>query len=380
MGRDRMNCPVCARPLAGTRCTGCGYDRSRDYEAFPSLSPLPNPTFSPRRNERTGLLLCSKCGSPDFRFRFTDRNFSCPRCGHLLTPQELDSLLSIMGCAPLHHTPAPPTPPKPKRRITAVSAGFDHTAVLYSDGTVGAIGSNLQGQCNVLGWSDIIAIAAGAYTTVGLRRDGAVVAAGEDRFFRGCSAWSGITAIAAGQHALGLQQNGSVQAVGSNKAGQCRTDHWREITAVAVGGMHSVGLKKNGTVVSAGYCGEGLTDAYRWTDINAIAAGAFVTVGLRNDGTVVAAGHSSSIPEAVRNWSGITAVSAAGDLCIGLRSDGTVLTAGHNAGGPCRLSHWSGIRAVSAGFNHIVALRSDGTLVTAGANDKGQCDVHKLLP
>ena len=379
MRRDRMNCPVCARPLAGTRCTGCGYDRSRDYEAFPTLSPLPDPTFSPRRNDPTGLLLCSKCGSPNFRFRFTDRNFSCPRCGHLLTPQELDSLLAIMGCAPLHHTPAPPTPPKPRRRIIAVSAGYDHTVVLYSDGTVGAVGSNLQGQCNVLGWSDIIAISAGAYTTVGLRRDGAVLAAGENRFFMGCSSWSGITAIAAGQHTLGLQKNGTVRSVGSDKAGQCRTAHWREITAVAVGGMHSVGLKKDGTVVTAGYCQEGLDDAHRWSDITAIAAGSYITVGLRRDGTVVAAGHSSSVPEEVKDWSGITAITAAANLCVGLRSDGTVLTAGGNAGGPCRLSHWSGIRAVSAGFSHVVALRSDGTLLAEGSNSKGQCNIQELL-
>ena len=110
-----MNCPVCGRPLAGCLCSGCGYDRSRDYGAFPTLASLTGnpPTVSRLRRDRSGLLLCSKCGSPDFHFRFSDRNFSCIRCGHLLTPRELDTVLSIMGCAPLHHTPAPPPPPDP---------------------------------------------------------------------------------------------------------------------------------------------------------------------------------------------------------------------------------------------------------------------------
>lgn len=372
-----MNCPVCSRPFTGQQCPVCGYDRSRDYGDFPTLAPLTGdfPTTARRRNERAGLLLCSKCGSPDFHFRFADRNFSCPRCGHLLTPQELDTILAIMGCAPLHHSPAPPPPSK--RRITAVSAGFDHTVVLYSDGTVGAVGSNYRGQCNVGGWTDITAIAAGACITVGLRRDGTLVAAGDDRNYRGCTTWAGITAIDAWQHTLGLTKTGTVRAAGSDKAGQCRTDHWRDITAIAVGGMHSVGLKKDGTVVTAGYSGEGLADAHRWSDITAIAAGAYITVGLRRNGTVTAVGHSSPVPEEVKRWYGITAITAANGMCIGLRSNGTALTAGDCA---FDLSHWTNLRTVSANFRHAVGLRTDGTLLAAGNNDNGQCDVQRLMP
>lgn len=377
-----MNCPVCDRPLIGLQCPGCGYDRSRDYGAFPTLAPLTSdpPTVSRRRKERSGLLLCSKCGSPDLRFRFADRNFSCPRCGHLLTPQELDTVLAIMGCAPLHPASAPPPATKSKRRITAVSAGYDHTVALYSDGTVKAVGSNQCGQCNVGGWTEITAIAAGAHVTIGLRRDGTVVAAGEPRYYRGCTAWTGITAIDAWQHTLGLRSDGTVRAVGPNGAGQCRTEHWRDITAIAVGGMHSVGLKKDGTLVTAGYSGEGLSEAHRWSDITAIAAGAYITVGLRRNGTVVVAGYSSSVSEEVKSWSGITAITATSGVCIGLRADGTVLTAGQRLDGPWDLSHWTGIRAVSANFHHVVGLRTDGTLLVEGSNVNGQCDVHKLLP
>ena len=37
---------------------------------------------------------------------------------------------------------------------------------------------NYAGQCDVSGWRDIVAVAAGKFHTVGLKRDGTVVAVG----------------------------------------------------------------------------------------------------------------------------------------------------------------------------------------------------------
>ncbi|MEI3085364.1 MAG: RCC1 domain-containing protein [Oscillospiraceae bacterium] len=39
---------------------------------------------------------------------------------------------------------------------------------------------NDDGQCDVSGWTDIIAVSAGSYNTVGLKSDGTVVAAGSN--------------------------------------------------------------------------------------------------------------------------------------------------------------------------------------------------------
>ena len=49
---------------------------------------------------------------------------------------------------------------------------------LRSDGTVVVAGDNVWGECNVDGWTDIVAVAAGWGHTVGLRSDGTVVATG----------------------------------------------------------------------------------------------------------------------------------------------------------------------------------------------------------
>ena len=110
----------------------------------------------------------------------------------------------------------------------AVAAGGYHTVGLKSDGTVVACGWNERGQCNVSGWTDIVAIAAGTFHTVGLKSDGTVV------------------------------------ACGLNKSGQCNVSGWTDIVAVAAGSRHTVGLKSDGTVVACGYNKNGQCDVSGW--------------------------------------------------------------------------------------------------------------------
>ena len=84
-----------------------------------------------------------------------------------------------------------------------VSAEGLHTVGLRSDGTVVAVGKNDDGQCDVSGWTDIVAVSAGGGHTVGLRSDGTVV------------------------------------AVGYNGEGRCNVSGWTDIVAVSAGGLHT---------------------------------------------------------------------------------------------------------------------------------------------
>ena len=72
---------------------------------------------------------------------------------------------------------------------------------------------------------------AGAYTTVGLRGDGTAIAAGWNEFGQcNVEGWSDIVAVAAGsRHTAGLRADGTVIAVGDNYEGQCNVENWANI-------------------------------------------------------------------------------------------------------------------------------------------------------
>ena len=70
-----------------------------------------------------------------------------------------------------------------------LDAGGAHALGLHPGGSVVADGGNVyaleaHGQCEVSGWSDIVAVAAGTYNSVGLRADGTVLATGHDGLLR----------------------------------------------------------------------------------------------------------------------------------------------------------------------------------------------------
>ena len=270
-----------------------------------------------------------------------------------------------------------------------ISAGSEHTVGLKSDGTVFAVGRNTEhdykythrGECDVLGWRDIVAISVGDYHTVGLKSDGTAVATGRNGQ-RQCnvSDWRDIVAIAAGvSHTVGLKKDGTVIAVGENKYGECDVSDWQDIVAIAAGNSDTVGLKADGTVILSGdsWCSD---DVASWQDIVAIAAGFSHIVGLKADGTVVASDPCGRCDE-ISDWREIVAISAGHEHTIGLKADGTVVAIGsnqnvyHNYTNQCNVSGWREIVAIAAGGCHTVGLKKDGTVVAVGDNGDGQCNV-----
>lgn len=166
--------------------------------------------------------------------------------------------------------------------------------------------------------------------------------------------------------------------------GQCRTDNWTDIVAVAASSYHTVGLKSNGTVTAVGMNAQDQCDVSDWTDIAAIAANNTCTVGVKKDGTLVFAGQSDyfSKPTEVmewwdkaKQWTNIVAVSLGDSHIVGLTADGTVLAAGNDSGGQCDVSQWADIVSVVAGFSHTVGLKADGTVVATGWNNDNRCNV-----
>jgi hypothetical protein len=190
------------------------------------------------------------------------------------------------------------------------------------------------------------------------------------------SPWTNIKAIAAGMyHTVGLKEDGTVVAVGFNGYGQIKVSPWTNIKAIAAGTYHTVGLKEDGTVVAVGYNKYGQMNVSPWTTIKAIAAGAYHTVGLKEDGTVVAVGSNGSGQLNVSPWTNIKAIAAGAYHTVGLKEDGTVVAVGSNESGQLNVSAWTNIRAIAAGTNHTIGLKEDGTVVAVGSNVYGQLDV-----
>lgn len=258
-----------------------------------------------------------------------------------------------------------------------ISTGSSHTIGLKSDGTVFATGLNDDGQCDVSGWKNIVAVSAGINYTVGLKSDGTVVAIGRNAYGQ-CNVHSleNVVALNAySNHTVCLKSDGRVVAVGDNEDGECNISDWREIIAVSAGARHTVGLKLDGTVVATGSNEAGQCDISDWKDIVAVSAGGEHTVGLKSDGTVVAVGGNGVGQCNVSGWRDIVAVRAGGMHTIGLKSDGTVMAVGWNKDGECDVSSWENIVSVSAGGSHTVGVKSDGTVVAVGINWFGECDV-----
>lgn len=266
-----------------------------------------------------------------------------------------------------------------------ICSGGRHTVALKPDGTVIAVGMNEDGQCNVSGWKDMVAISAGGYHTVGLKADGTVMAVGYNSFGQSnVSDWTNIIAISAGrEHTVGLRSDGTVVAVGKNDNGRCNVTGWTDIVAVSAGLYHTVGLRANGTVVAVGMDGRGQCDVDDWTDIVAIGVGETFTIGLKSDGTVITAGWNGSGQCNVNDWTDIVAISVGDQHTVGLKADGTVVAVGHNGNGQCNVADWTDIVAISAGAKHgagfatghTIGLKSDGTVLAVGDNSNGQCNV-----
>lgn len=259
-----------------------------------------------------------------------------------------------------------------------ICTGHDMIVGLYKDGSVTAAGTNSFGQCDVGGWSDIVAIASSGQHTVGLKADGTVVAVGDNKYGQ-CevSDWRNIIAVSAGyQNTVGLKKDGTVVISGDNEYGQCNVWDWTEIIEVSICYRHTVGLRSDGTVVAAGSNEHGCCDVSGWGDIVEVSAGPSRTVGLRADGTVVAVGDNQSGQCNVSQWRDIIAVSA-GAYTVGLKRDGTgVFT------GPVRVGLTDGtvielvdpfggnknIVAISTGGIQIAGLKSDGSVIIACTN------------
>lgn len=347
------------------------YDLSTDYARYPTLAPLPGKICSGSAD----YIPCPGCAGTTFHLRRTDLKLVCAHCGQ---PMNLPTEPAAVTKAVVPGATQSRIPILTSHSSTPFFCCTDGKVEAYDyssrDGSVKCctgtefhdLFEHKYGQCNVGGWSEITAVAPGAWHTLGLRSDGTVLAVGDNRNGQ-CDLqnWTNITAIGAGyHHSVGLRRDGTVLAVGQNNNGQCNVQGWTNITAIAVGFTRTLGLRSDGTVLAVGTNPYGDYNVRGWTGITALALSLYHTAALRRDGTVIVIGRNERGElDDVKNWTGITAIAATLGRIIGLHEDGTLRMTGYIGWFEEQVLSWHDIVSIQAFGEHIVAMQSDGTFL-----------------
>ena len=271
-----------------------------------------------------------------------------------------------------------------------ISAGWNHTVAVKEDGKVVATGNNEDGQCNVSGWRDIVAVSAAGNETYGLKSDGTVVSTVNHNFTHSVSEWTDIVAISTYNYdswfghvlIVGLKCDGTLVSLEFNRNtadNYCFDSFphpdiydeaggiiWQDLVAVfptSNGSM--IGVKVDGTIVVSPYDD---FDTKKFNGIVSIYRGDNAVAALKSDGTIVVS--DKDVYDGLSDWKNIISIDVCGDHIVGLKKDGTVVGAEEDVEldyyfyyGELEVGSWSDIVAVSTGLNHTIGLRSDGTVV-----------------
>ena len=266
-----------------------------------------------------------------------------------------------------------------------MSFGERHSVGLQRDGTVVAAGQNTYGQCNVSEWRDVIAVSAGSEHTIGLRADGTVLCAGTKH--SEIEKWTNIKSIASVQRvALGVREDGTVVKVGyrTMKDSFPELDEWRDIASITVVNSYLFGLRNDGTIVTTDPNAKEMT---KWTDVVKIARVRGNYTALRADGTVRSTKYTDL------DWRNIIDVAAGPDSVIGLRADGTAVYQKKKMYfNPPEVSplvdvvaQWSDLIAVGILNDRTdrdipIGLKSDGTIVSSKRVSEQYYSNWKIFP
>ena len=146
--------------------------------------------------------------------------------------------------------------------VVQVACGRGHIVALRKDGTVLACGDNGFGQCDVADLHNVRQIDCGNWTTLILKNDGTVVCRGYSTATgtaRSSDTWTDAVKISCCQDSyIALKKDGTlyacdtVAAISMNmNGGHLKVDQWTDVVDIASGYRYCVAIKKDGTVLTA---------------------------------------------------------------------------------------------------------------------------------
>jgi len=290
------------------------------------------------------------------------------------------------------------------QRVAQVTAGYDHTLALKTDGTVVGWGNNSDSKATPpASLASVVAVAAGRDHSLALKADRTVTGWGNNTYLQRTppAGLQKVVAVAAGDyHSLALKADGTVVGWGRNDWGQATGvrpmippynssgatvtlggQPLTGVVAIAAGFWHSMALKANGTVVVWGNNYEGQTNApVGLNNVTAIAANGFHCLALRN-GSVIAWGDNDFEQIDVPPLVNVVGIAAGSQFSMALKSDGTIVGWGTNGFGQITCpTNATGFKTIAAGGDHSLALTPDGSVVAWGRNSSGQSTVPNGSP
>ncbi len=246
--------------------------------------------------------------------------------------------------------------------IVCINANGSVTAGLKKDGTVLIAGSSTQAK-KTADWSGIVLLDVGINHICALKEDGTFLSTAIGYYDeKKLDTITDVHFIAATPTGTDLF-NASGNLMGASTV--IAPEQWTDIQKLAAGRSHLVGLKNDGTVVAQGSNREMQLQVEGWTDIVDIVAGNNFTLGLRKDGSVVFTGEAEK--DDLSDWTDITAIQGKVYYAVGLKKDGTVVDIGTTIEEKYDLGVLDNVKKVSTdGIYITVALLNDGTLKVFG--------------
>lgn len=271
-----------------------------------------------------------------------------------------------------------------------VVASWGREGALFFSGNTG-LPADPTPETNVpMGLREVVQVVGGDQHALGLRRDGSVVAWGDN--VNGQSAVPAglplVASIAAGGDVSGVvARDGSIRLWGvSSVPLNTPPPGLGAVRQLAIGRNHVLALQTDGRVIAWGSNSLGQTTVPAGLDsVVAVAAGTEFSLALKSDGSVVAWGYSQvrNLPAGLAD---VVAIAAAGVLnggqfAVALKRDGTVVAWGVNNTGqtavPAGLSRVVGI---AAGAFHALAVTEEGRVVAWGQTTAGRTAIPPALP
>lgn len=178
-----------------------------------------------------------------------------------------------------------------------------------------------------------------------------------------------IQLSAGSEHVVAINQQGQLEAWGSNEHYQCEVPPINNAIAVAAGGDHTLALDAEGHVYAWGENNHGQCDVPKGLKAKAIAAGSSHSVAIDTDGYVVAWGNNRfnqcAIPSTLQSTK-VAAVDAGALHTVVITAGGLLRGWGSSNAGESSPPRDIPVTAVDCSGGRCVALQANGELVQWG--------------